>query len=128
MTPTEEPVDEPTIAPTDEPTAEPTLAPTEEPVAEVTEEPDYVGLYASNTAKKAVEAQELANVISILVNSVQPQAANLLRDKFPAFQEAAENGEISSQIGMYVYYQRGDGDTLGHWTQMGLTPWFRITP
>ena len=119
LTPTEEPVDEPTIAPTDEPTAEPTLAPTEEPVAEATEEPDYVGLYASNTAKKAVEAQELANVISILVNSVQPQAANLLRDKFPAFQEAAENGEISSQIGMYVYYQRSDGDTLGHWTPDG---------
>lgn len=89
--------------------------PTVEPTPEPTEAPDYVALYASKTARDAVEAEELARVIDILVNNVQPQAVNLLRDRFPAFHEAAEDGGISTQIGLYVYYQRGDGDTTAHW-------------
>ena len=89
--------------------------PTVEPTPEPTEAPDYVALYASKTARDAVEAKELARVIDILVNNVQPQAVNLLRDRFPAFHEAAEDGGISTQIGLYVYYQRGDGDTTAHW-------------
>lgn len=35
---------------------------------------------------------------------LQPQAVNLLRQKYPAFDEAAACGEIGTRIGLYIYY------------------------
>ena len=93
-----------------------------EPVAaeeEPVEKPDYVSLYASNTARDAIEAEELARVLDIIINCIQPQAVNLLENNIPAFKDAANNGELSHQIGMYAYYKRGDGDKGSHWASGG---------
>ena len=35
---------------------------------------------------------------------------NLLLSKFPSFGEAAARGEISTQIGLYIYFEKGDDD------------------
>lgn len=87
---------EPTVEPAPEPTAKPVRRESHDeedeeetaviwagPTVKPAETPDYVSLYASQTARDVVEAEELAHVIDILVNNVQPQAVNLLKNKFP---------------------------------------------
>ena len=71
-----------------------------------------IELYCSETAKDAFAGSlsELGELVDLVVNSIQPQAVNLLLDKFPAFKQGAENGEIGKEISLYVYYAKGDQD------------------
>lgn len=73
---------------------------------------DLVDLYCSQTAKDAVSAEDLARLVDVVVNRLEPQAVNLLRDSFPCFREAAENGELGGQIGLYIYFVEGDKDGI----------------
>lgn len=54
-------------------------------------------------------------LIDVLINEIQPQAVSLLVDGFPAFKEASQNGELSSKIGLYIYYKTGsiNGEAIG---------------
>lgn len=38
----------------------------------------------------------------------------LLLDSFPSFGEAAGNGLIGTQIGLYIYYKDGEDDVREH--------------
>ena len=77
-------------------------------------DPTYAELYCSKTAKEAIDGDVLEQVCDLLVNRLEPQAVNLLLDKMPAIKAAAEQGGLSSEIGMYVYYGRGDYDCYAH--------------
>ena len=77
-------------------------------------DPTYAELYCSKTAKEAIDGDVLEQVCDLLVNRLEPQAVNLLLDKLPAIKAAAEQGGLSSEIGMYVYYGRGDYDCYAH--------------
>ena len=77
-------------------------------------DPTYAELYCSKTAKEAIDGDVLEQVCDLLVNRLEPQAVNLLLDKMPAIKAAAEQGGLSREIGMYVYYGRGDYDCYAH--------------
>lgn len=72
-----------------------------------------VPIHCSQTALDAMGADGLTEVVDLVVNKLEPQAVNLLINSFPAFQKAAKAGEISTQIGLYIYYEKGDRDGIG---------------
>ena len=49
-----------------------------------------VNVHCDNNAKKALSESDLEFLADLLVNTLQPQAVNLLIDKFPALQKAVE--------------------------------------
>ncbi len=71
-----------------------------------------VDLFCAQTAKDAINEQDLTKLAEFVIGTLQPQAVNLLINSFPAFKKAAENDEIGKEIGLYIYYQKGDDD--GH--------------
>lgn len=75
-------------------------------------QPDRVDLYCSKTARDALSYEDLDYLIDLIVNRLQPQAVNLLMDRFPAFAEAGRNGQLSRNIGLYVYFENGDKDGI----------------
>lgn len=48
------------------------------------------------------EDEDLEWLIDLIINTIEPQAVNLLVNKFPAFSAAAQEGAIGKQIGMYI--------------------------
>ena len=68
-----------------------------------------VDIYCSKTAKDAIATEDLERIVDLVVNRLEPQAAVLLSESFPAFADATEN-ELGKQIGLYVYYEKGDKD------------------
>ena len=95
--PAEEPVKP---APVEEPV---NPAPAEEPVnpAPVEEAPlpapaeafipEIVTIHCSKTATDAMDTQDLAKLVDLIKYRIQPQAVELLRTSFPAYDEAAQN-------------------------------------
>ena len=73
-------------------------------------QPTLVDIYCAQTARDALSDDDLMWLIDLIVNRLEPQAVNLLLDKFPAFRAAAEKGEIGTRIGLYIYYEKGDKD------------------
>ena len=69
-----------------------------------------VDIYCAQTARDAFSNEDLEYLIDLVINRLEPQAVNLLLDKFPAFREGADCGQIGKMIGMYIYYNRGDTD------------------
>ena len=69
-----------------------------------------VDIYCSKTATNAINEDDLEKLANLIINTLQPQAVNLLINSFPAFKEAAENNEIGKEIGLYIYYKEGDND------------------
>ena len=67
-------------------------------------------IYCSDTAREAIPFSELETLVNLVKNRLQPQAVNLLIDKFPAFKAAASKNELGKQIGLYIYYKEGDKD------------------
>lgn len=64
---------------------------------------------ADNTLKKYGE-DEMASLVDLIINCIQPQAVEFIKNNFPAFAEAAEEGELGKEIGLYVYRLYGDKD------------------
>ncbi len=57
--------------------------------------------------KKAIEKvgyEKLAVLAELVRYTIQPQAVNLLIDNFPSYTRAANNNELSKEIGLYIYY------------------------
>ena len=90
--------------------------------------PTYTELYCSNTAKEAIDSDVLEQFCDVLINRVEPQAVNLLLDKLPALKAAAEQGGLSREIGMYVYYGKGDYDSYAHFIDGGAAASTSVCP
>ena len=69
-----------------------------------------VDIYCSQTVRSVVSESELNYLIDLVINKFEPQAVELLKKSFPAFGEAAKNNQIGKQIGLYIYYLKGDKD------------------
>ena len=75
---------------------------------------DYVTLYCSNTAREAVDEEELTHTVDLIASHAAPQAINLILKSFPVFREAGRDA-FTDEIGLYVYYGEGDKDTFSHY-------------
>ena len=113
------PVQKPEQKPEPEKKLEPEQKPQPEPIPEDEFGPDDDGLpkrnrlidiYCAKTAQDAFTDDDLTYLIDLIVNKLQPQAINLLLDKFPSFAAGAKAGEIGKEIGLYIYYNTGDKD------------------
>ncbi|MDO4797646.1 MAG: hypothetical protein Q4A01_06470 [Coriobacteriales bacterium] len=71
-----------------------------------------VEVYCAQTARDVLSDEDLQWLIELIIDYLEPQAVELLLDSFPAFREAANNGEIGKQIGLYIYYVKGDKDGI----------------
>ena len=90
-------------------------APAEEapiPAPTETHTPEVVTVHCSKTATDAMNTEDLAKLVDLIKYRLQPQATELLRTSFPAYGEAAQNNQLGSQIGLYVYYEKGDKDGI----------------
>ncbi len=74
------------------------------------QKPSLIDIYCGQSARDALTDEDLEWLIDIIINTIEPQAVNYLVNKFPAFGAAAQNGEIGKQIGLYIYYNKGDKD------------------
>ena len=74
--------------------------------------PSLVEIYCAQTARDDFTDEDLEFLLDLVLNKLQPQAVELLLNSFPAFRSAADNGHIGREIGLYVYYLKGDKDGL----------------
>ncbi len=62
---------------------------------------------------KNLDKNDLAWFISFVKNVVEPEAVQLLEQKFPAYGDAAEKkkdeAELGEKLGLYVYYKAAEG-------------------
>ena len=91
-----------------EPTPDPDPDPA--PEDETPERNRLINIYCAQTAQDALSDDDLTFLIDLIINRLQPQAVNLLLDRFPSFAAGAKAGEIGTDIGLYIYYNRGDSD------------------
>ena len=64
---------------------------------------------ADNTLKRYGE-DEMVNLVELIINTIQPQAVEFIKNSFPAFAEAAKAGDLGKEIGLYIYRLYGDKD------------------
>ena len=69
-----------------------------------------IDIYCAQTAKDALTDDDLEYLIDLIINKLEPQAVNLLLEKFPAFRMAADMGQVGREIGLYIFYGKGDID------------------
>ena len=56
---------------------------------------------ADNTLKRYGE-DEMVNLVELIINTIQPQAVEFIKNSFPAFAEAAKAGDLGKEIGLYI--------------------------
>ena len=81
----------------------------EKPQEEDDEEETYsriVNVHCDANAKEALSASDLEFLADLVVNTLQPQAVNLLIEKFPALKTAAANKEIGNYLAVVVSYNK----------------------
>lgn len=98
--------------PTPQPSPAPAPVPAVEDQGQAMGGVTWVDIYCAQTARDAFTDDDLEFLLDLIINKLQPQAVELLLDSFPAFRAAADNGEIGREIGLYVYYRKGDMDGL----------------
>lgn len=87
------------------PTPTPSPTPTPEPEPELSD----IDKYCSDSAKQNSNDAFLNYLIDLIKNKIEPQAVELLREKFPESFGSAEPGkELSDEIGLYVYFKTGE--------------------
>ena len=72
--------------------------------------PEIVSIHCAKKAINAMDIKDLAEVVDMVKYRIQPQAVELLKKSFPAYEEAAAKGQLGSQIGLYVYFGKGEND------------------
>ena len=75
-------------------------------------QPTWIDVHCAQTAIDALSEDDLNFLLDLIINKLQPQAVNLLVDKFPAFSQAGANNQLGRQMSLYVYHVRGDDDDL----------------
>ena len=98
------------IAQADLPVAAPERHATSDMAHEVGNERTLVEMHCAQTARDALSDEDLEWLVELIIDHLEPQAVNLLLDKFPAFDAAAMCGEIGEEISLYVFYRTGDKD------------------
>ncbi len=68
----------------------------------------FVDRCFSSSLKDAVSEDDLLYLTDLFVRKIEPQTVQLLMEKIPPFQEAAERGNISEKIGIYFYDKNVD--------------------
>lgn len=71
-----------------------------------------VDIHCSQTVKDVLTQEQLEYLVDLIINRIQPQACNLLRDAFDAYKKGAQEGALGKEISLYIYYKKGDDD--GH--------------
>ncbi len=69
-----------------------------------------VDIFCANTARDALTDEDLQWLIELILDYLQPQAVELLLDSFPSLRAAANKDEIGRELGLYVFYRKGDKD------------------
>ena len=98
------------IAQADLPVAAPERHATSDMAHEVGNERSLVEMHCAQTARDALSDEDLEWLVELIIDHLEPQAVNLLLDKFPAFDAAAMCDEIGKEISLYVFYKKGDKD------------------
>lgn len=98
------------IAQADLPVAAPERRATSDMAHVVGNERTLVEMHCAQTARDALSDEDLEWLVELIIDYLEPQAVNLLLDKFPAFDAAAMCGEIGEEISLYVFYRTGDKD------------------
>lgn len=119
VAPYEEEAEEPAQEETEEPTPEKEEKPAqEEETPQEEEQTGYshiVNVHCNQKAKDALTASDLDFLAKLVVNTLQPQAVNLLTT-IPAFEKAAMSGEIGKYITVIVSYEEDSG-SVGYATR-----------
>ena len=71
-----------------------------------------VDIHCAQTVKDVLSQEQLEYLVDLIINRIQPQACNLLRESFDAYKNGAKEGALGKEISLYIYYQKGDKD--GH--------------
>ena len=71
-----------------------------------------VEMHCAQTARNVLSDEDLEWLVELIIDYLEPQAINYLLYNFPAFNDAAKNGEIGKEISLYVYYKTGDKDGI----------------
>ncbi len=77
--------------------------------------PDLRGLidiYCAQTARDAYPDEDLEFFIDLIIHKLEPQAVEMLLDKFLCLRTAADQGDIGRDLGLYIYYESGDMDGI----------------
>ncbi len=64
---------------------------------------NLVSVHCTNGAISVIGRDNLQNLVHIIRDVIEPQAVYQLTTKFDSFSEAAKNGELGEQIGLYIY-------------------------
>ncbi len=62
-----------------------------------------VEIHCTPNAIERIGTDNLKDLVYIIKNVIEPRAVSALTTAFPAFAEAADNGEIGKEIALYVY-------------------------
>lgn len=112
--------------PTDNPTEPPDPGLTDDEKLQITD------AHCDSNVIAKIGVDKLAALIQWVKKTLEPEAANLLASKFPAYKNAAANDELGKSIGLYIFYDtyyeddgttRNDANTLasvnGQWDSTG---------
>ncbi len=69
-----------------------------------------VDIHCAKTVKDVLSQEQLEHLVDLIINRIQPQACNLLRECFDAYDKAAKEGVLGQEISLYIYYKNGDND------------------
>ena len=69
-----------------------------------------VDIHCAKTVKDVLSQEQLEHLVDLIINRIQPQACNLLRECFDAYDKAAKEGVLGTEISLYIYYKNGDND------------------
>ncbi len=66
--------------------------------------PAEVAIHCSESALAVIDTDSLAQMVDMVKYKIQPQAVELLRTKFPVFEEAARMNQLGRMIGLSFIY------------------------
>ena len=78
----------------------------EEPQAPAKPVVDLIALHCNADVINNIGRTNLSGLLDLIMNVVQPQVVSQLTSSFPAYSEAATNGELGKEIGLYIYDSR----------------------
>ena len=108
--------------PTDNPTEPP------DPGLSDDEKQQITDAHCDQNVISKIGVDKLAALIVWVKKTLEPEAANLLASKFPAYKNAASNDELGKGIGLYIYYDtyyEQDGSTTDNSNNLAsVNGWF----
>ena len=99
----------------------------DEPQAEV--DRHLINLHCDEKAQNALSDEDLSFLADLLINKLQPQAVNLLAERFPSFNEAADNNELGKYTNLVITYNENSwtyGNAQCGWTVDNTYPDYKF--